>query len=38
VGNPLFTHVLFPMYVAVLLWGALYLRDDRVRALVPLRQ
>jgi hypothetical protein len=30
VGNPLFTHVLFPMYVAVLLWGGLYLRDSRV--------
>jgi DoxX-like family len=37
VGSPLFTHVLFPIYVAVLLWGALWLRDDRVRALLPLR-
>ena len=36
-GNPLFTHTLFPIYVAVLVWGAIYLRDDRVRALVPLR-
>lgn len=34
VGNPLFTHTLFPIYVAALLWGALYLRDARVRALV----
>ncbi|HEY0928569.1 MAG TPA: DoxX family protein [Gemmatimonas sp.] len=34
VGNPLFSHVLFPIYVAVLLWGALYLRDRRVQALV----
>lgn len=32
--NPLFTHVLFPTYVAALLWGGLYLRDRRVRALV----
>ena len=32
--NPLFTHVLFPTYVAALLWGGLYLRDWRVRALV----
>jgi hypothetical protein len=30
--NPLFTHILSPIYVAVLLWGGLYLRDARVRA------
>ena len=35
VGNPLFTHVLFPVYVALLLWGGLWLRDRRVRALLP---
>ena len=33
-GNPLFTHVLFPIYVSVLIWGSLYLRDPRVRAVV----
>ena len=32
-GNPLFTHVLFPIYVAVLLWGGLRLRDRRVKVL-----
>jgi hypothetical protein len=32
--NPLFTHQLFPIYVAALLWGGLYLRDRRVRALI----
>ena len=32
--NPLFSHVLFPTYVAALLWGGLYLRDARVRALL----
>jgi hypothetical protein len=37
VGNPLFSHVLFPVYLGALLWGGLYLRDRRVRALVPLR-
>jgi hypothetical protein len=31
VGDPLFSHVLFPIYVAVLLWGGLYLRDGRLR-------
>ena len=35
-GNPLFTHVLFPVYVALLLWGGLWLRDTRLRALLPL--
>jgi hypothetical protein len=34
VGNPLLTHTLFPIYVAALAWGGLYLRDDRVRALI----
>lgn len=31
VGNPLFTHMLFPIYVAALLWGGLWLRDRRLR-------
>jgi hypothetical protein len=34
VGNPLFSHVLFPIYVAALIWGGLYLRDQRVRGLL----
>jgi hypothetical protein len=36
VGNPLFSHVLFPTYVAAMLWVGLWLRDLRLRALVPL--
>ncbi len=32
-GNPLFTHVLFPTYVASLVWGSLYLLDPRLRIL-----
>jgi hypothetical protein len=35
-GNPLLTHVLFPTYLGALLWGGLWLRDARVRALIPL--
>ena len=31
VADPLATHVLFPTYVAALLWGGLYLRDARLR-------
>jgi DoxX-like protein len=37
VGNPLFSHILFGVYVGVFLWLGLYLRDPRLRALVPLR-
>jgi DoxX-like family len=37
VGNPFFTHTLFPVYVAVLVWGGLYLRDRRLGRLIPLR-
>ena len=35
---PLFSHVLFGVYVGVLVWGGLYLRDPRLRALLPLRR
>ncbi len=31
VGDPLFSHVLFPTYVGVLLWFGLYLREERLR-------
>ena len=34
VGNPLFSHILPPIYVSILIWGSLYLRDARVRAVV----
>jgi hypothetical protein len=37
VGDPLFSHVLFPTYLGALLWGGLYLREERLRALIPLR-
>lgn len=37
VGDPLVSHVLFPAYVGVLVWGGIFLRDARLRALVPLR-
>jgi hypothetical protein len=35
--NPLLTHTLFPIYVAALIWGGLYLRDPRVRAVLGKR-
>jgi len=45
-GGAVATHVrvsdglfplLFPVLVGALVWGGLYLRDDRLRALLPLR-
>jgi hypothetical protein len=38
VGNPLFTHTFFPVYVGALIWLGLYLRDELLRTLVPLRR
>jgi len=38
VGSPLFTHLLFGAYLGVMAWGGLFLRDERVRALIPLRR
>ncbi|HEX5110850.1 MAG TPA: DoxX family protein [Vicinamibacterales bacterium] len=35
VQNPLFTHVLFPVYVALFIWCGLALRDARLRAFLP---
>ncbi len=37
IGSPLFSHSLFGVYLGVMLWGGLWLRDPRVRALIPLR-
>lgn len=38
VGNPVFSNVLFPVYFALVLWGGIYLRDKRLRALIPWRR
>jgi hypothetical protein len=38
VSNPLFSHILFPTYVAALIWGGLILRDARLRVLLPIRR
>jgi hypothetical protein len=34
-GDPLFSHTLFGVYLGVVLWGGLWLRDARVRNLLP---
>ena len=36
IGSPLLGFTLFPLYVAALLWGGLYLRNERLRTVVPL--
>jgi hypothetical protein len=36
IADPLFSHVLFGIYLALFMWGGLYLRDARVRAVMPL--
>jgi hypothetical protein len=30
-------HVLFPIYIAAFLWAGLFLREQRLRVLLPLR-
>jgi hypothetical protein len=38
VGSPLFTHTLFGVYLALMIWGGLWLRDPALRALIPFRR
>ena len=37
VGLPWFSNVLAPVYIGALIWGGLFLRDRRLRALSPVR-
>jgi hypothetical protein len=37
IGSPLFSHILFGFYLGVMVWGGLWLRDRKLRALMPLR-
>jgi hypothetical protein len=38
INNPLFSHELFGVYLGLMVWGGLWLRDPRLRALLPLRR
>lgn len=38
VGSPLFSHLFFGLYLGLIAWGGLYLRNIRLRRLIPLRQ
>lgn len=38
VESPLFSHILFGVYLGVMAWGGLWLRDPKLRALIPFAQ
>jgi hypothetical protein len=38
IDDPLFSSTLFGVYFGVLIWGGLYLRDERLRAMIPVRR
>ncbi|MDB5599129.1 MAG: hypothetical protein JWN71_1173 [Xanthobacteraceae bacterium] len=38
VESPLFSHLLFGVYLGLMAWGGLWLRDPKLRALIPLRR
>jgi hypothetical protein len=38
VQAPLFSNVLFPVYLGIFVWLGLYLRDARIRELLPFRR
>jgi len=38
IEDPLFSSILFAVYFGLIAWGGLYLRDERLRALFPLRR
>ena len=38
IGSPLFSHVLFGLYLGVTVWGGLWLRDRGLRSLIPFRR
>ena len=35
VGTPVLSHLLFGFYLGLMVWGGLYFRDARIRALIP---
>jgi len=37
-GSPLFSHVLFSVYLGLFMWGGLWLRDPALRNLFPVRR
>ena len=38
IGSPLFSHTLFGLYLGLMVWGSLWLRDRSLRSLIPFRR
>ena len=38
IGSPLFSHTLFGLYLGVMVWAGLWLRDRNLRSLIPFRR
>src|SRR6266702_4711408 len=38
IGSPLFTHTLFGLYLGLMVWGGLWLRDPTLRNWIPFRR
>lgn len=38
IGSPLFSHTPFGLYIGLMVWGGLWLRNRSLRALMPLRR
>jgi hypothetical protein len=38
IGSPLFSHTLFGLYLGLMVWGGLWLRDRNLRSLIPFRR
>ena len=38
IDSPLFSHTMFGLYLGLILWGGLWLRDPSLRSLLPFRR
>ena len=38
IGSPLFTHTLFGLYLGLMVWGGLWLRDKNLQSMIPFRR
>jgi len=38
IDSPLFTHTLFGLYLGLMVWGGLWLRDRNLQTLIPFRR
>jgi hypothetical protein len=38
VDSPVFSHILFPVYIGILMWGGIWLRDEQLRNIFPFKK